>query len=176
MSHAWKGRGVACCWVLGLALWSARAEGQRSMKPPGDCTKEEHRELKRAVGEACKSVGMKCTEHDDCATLWKNLRQQSQCISARQRIADRCFRGGDETHLREIGNYKKGADDCRNYIADKNCPPDPCDCKEQPLRGRRSPHRMKHGSSPRRSKRAFRDAPVDVPVRTPAAAPRSPPG
>jgi hypothetical protein len=91
---------------------------------------------------------MKCSEYDDCDTLWKKLHQRSECAAARQRIADKCFRGGDETHLREIERYVEGIGECRKYIADKNCPPDPCDCKEQPVRGRRISHKKRHGGSP----------------------------
>jgi hypothetical protein len=67
------------CYGLWLAFFSVRAEAQTAMTPPGDCTTEEHRELKKAVGEACKSVSMQCGEKDDCATLWKSLLQRNVC-------------------------------------------------------------------------------------------------
>jgi hypothetical protein len=142
MRSTWGGRSIAY-WAFGLALLSVRATAESSMKPPGDCTKEEHRQLKRAVGEACKSTGMKCTEHDDCDTLWKKLIQGSECIAARQRIADKCFRGGDGAHLDEIANYRKGTELCRRYLAAKNCPQDPCKCVE-PVHGRRPSRSRRH--------------------------------
>lgn len=158
MRPFWKRRGLICCG-LWLTLFSARAAAEEAMTPPGDCSKEEHRELKKAVGEACKSTSMQCYEKDDCATLWKSLIQRSECIAARQRIADRCFRGGDAIHRREIDQYKTGADKCRRIIADKRCPPDPCECIE-PVRGRRAPPRRTHDRSPSTLGRRSKATPV----------------
>jgi hypothetical protein len=93
-------------------------EAQDKMEPPGDCIQEEHRRLKQEVGRACKAVSMVCTASQDCEALWKNLSQYQSCIAARQLIAVKCFRGGDETHLREIGNYRSGAE--------QRCPPPAC--------------------------------------------------
>ena len=95
---------------------------QQGMSPPGDCTAEEHRRLKAEVGRACKSTSMKCAPEQDCVTLWKNLVQFQQCIAARRLVADRCFCGGDDSHLGELEGYQRGADACREYIALKRCP------------------------------------------------------
>jgi hypothetical protein len=145
MRPLWKGGVLRSCG-LWLMLFSARAEAEEPMKPPGDCTKEEHRELKKAVGQACKSTSMQCYEKDDCATLWMSLIQRSECIAARQRIAGRCFHGGDALHRQEMDNYRAGADKCRRIIAAKRCPPEPCECVE-PVRGRRAPSRRTHDRS-----------------------------
>jgi hypothetical protein len=102
------------------------AHAQDAMEPPGDCTQDEHRQLKQAVGRACKSESMTCSSDQECAELWSNLIRYQGCIAARQLIADRCFRGGDKKHQDEIANYKTGAERCRKYIMDKRCPPPAC--------------------------------------------------
>lgn len=90
------------------------------MEPPGDCTKEKHRELQKEVNRACKGQKMSCEPWQDCVTLERNLMLFEDCIRARQAIMDQCFRGGDQAHRNELANTRRGHRNCADLI-DCNC-------------------------------------------------------
>src|SRR3712207_2911252 len=69
-----------------------------SMKAPGDCTPEEHDQLRNAVNVECKRTPVKCVSIQNCAVLRANWIQFQQCINARATIMNKCFRGGDDQH------------------------------------------------------------------------------
>lgn len=74
-----------------------------SLMPPGDCSWGEHRALQNAVDEACDRE-RRCTQNDDCATIWQRIQFNAECIRARTTINARCFRGGDAGHIIALGN------------------------------------------------------------------------
>jgi hypothetical protein len=78
--------------------------------------------LKEEVGRACKATSMRCHEYQGCAELLANWLKYQRCISARVSIMDKCFRGGDENHRREVENYRSGASECSRLMTLKRCP------------------------------------------------------
>jgi hypothetical protein len=78
--------------------------------------------LKEEVGRACKATSMKCHEYQGCAELLANWLKYQRCLSARVAIMDKCFRGGDENHLKEVENYRSGAAECSRLMDLQRCP------------------------------------------------------
>jgi putative RNase toxin 16 of polymorphic toxin system len=101
-------------------------ESLSGMKPPGDCTPEEHSQLQDAVDTECKRIPSKCISLQSCAVLRANWLQAQQCIHARTTIMNKCFGGGDERHQRARSNVQAGADKCWRYMEEKKCPLPEC--------------------------------------------------
>ena len=68
------------------------------MHPPGDCTPGEHRQLQDEVQEWCKNKPRGCEESQTLEELEERIENNSKCIAARNRINNKCFRGGDAGH------------------------------------------------------------------------------
>jgi peptide subunit release factor 1 (eRF1) len=79
--------------------------------------------LKQAVGEACKAHPMRCDESMDCHALLLNLQRFDACILARQRIMDRCYRGGNEAHREKRNESLRGRERCRTLMLARKCDP-----------------------------------------------------
>lgn len=116
-----RARHLLTASMLALSTPPHARAGTEELAPPGDCTKQEHRELKQAVGEACKAQSMRCDESMDCNALLLNLQRFDACILARQKIMDRCYRGGNEAHREKRGEYLRGRERCRDFMLDKKC-------------------------------------------------------
>ena len=78
-----------------------------SLLPPGDCTYAEHRILQDLVDLSCNKE-RRCTQNDDCATIWQRIQDNADCIKARTTINAKCFRGGDPGHMIAVA-YAVGA-------------------------------------------------------------------
>jgi hypothetical protein len=123
----------ACCF-LGLIIYPQAVasseepdpppgpEDDEELKPPGDCTKEVWRPLQKEVGRACSGSGkMECYNEDLCDTLKDKIDRFTNCITARETIMTRCFRGGDKRHRDEVGRLKTGKSNCE-LIQRGKCP------------------------------------------------------
>lgn len=102
--------------------WPSPLSAGQPLRAPGDCSEADHKLLKEEVGRACKATSMRCNEHQGCAELLANWLKYERCISARVVIQDKCFRGGDENHRREIENYRSGAAECTRLMDLRRCP------------------------------------------------------
>ncbi|WP_397608684.1 RHS repeat-associated core domain-containing protein [Silanimonas sp.] len=70
-----------------------------SIRPPGDCTREQHRYLQNQVDIACQYSGQRrCYSSDSCEENQRKISANSACAEARRNINSRCFRGGDPGH------------------------------------------------------------------------------
>jgi putative RNase toxin 16 of polymorphic toxin system len=103
-------------------MFPALLSAEEPLRPPGDCAEAEHKVLKAEVGRACKTTSMKCYDHQECSELLSNWLTYQRCINARRAIMDKCFRGGDESHRREVDNYERGASECSQLMLVKRCP------------------------------------------------------
>jgi hypothetical protein len=103
-------------------MFPALLSAEEPLRPPGDCAEAEQKVLKAEVGRACKTTSMKCYDHQECSELLSNWLTYQRCINARRAIMDRCFRGGDESHHREVDNYERGASECSQLMTVKRCP------------------------------------------------------
>jgi Novel toxin 16 len=113
------------CAILllgGMCVVPSPLSAAQPLRSPGDCSEAEHKLLKEEVGRACKATSMKCHEHQGCAELLANWLKYQRCISARVAVMDKCFRGGDENHRREVENYRSGAAECSRLMAQQRCP------------------------------------------------------
>ena len=108
--------------MLSLVPAALGAEPEtKDLEAPGDCSKEEHRRLKAAVGEVCKSEPMRCEGSMECPELMSRWSKFQNCIDARQTIMDKCFRGGDQRHKNALNQYKGGQEHCMQLMLDKKC-------------------------------------------------------
>lgn len=81
----------------------------------GDCTPEEHRSLQNMVENACGSA-FACSGNDSAAILNEKIGKISQCIDARKRIMEKCYKGrNDDKHK----THKQAIDERINSI--RNC-------------------------------------------------------
>lgn len=85
--------------------------GAAMLLPPGDCTTIEHRVLQDEVDRACDR-DTRCTQKDDCATLWAKIGFNAECIKARTVINVKCFRGGNIGHVIALANAVAGLARC----------------------------------------------------------------
>jgi putative RNase toxin 16 of polymorphic toxin system len=116
-------QGSCALLLLGaLCIFPGPLSAGQPLRAPGDCSEEEHRLLKEEVGRACKATSMRCHEYQGCAELLANWLKYQRCISARVAIMDKCFRGGDENHRREVENYRSGAAECSRLMDLQRCP------------------------------------------------------
>lgn len=114
----------ACALLLlgALCAFPGPLSAGQPLRAPGDCSEAEHKLLKEEVGRACKATSMRCHEYQSCAELLANWLKYQRCISARVAIMDKCFRGGDENHRREVENYRSGAAECSRLMDIQRCP------------------------------------------------------
>ena len=106
-----------------IDLWGEVAV-QRPRDPYlyGDCSKEQHSLLHKAVGRACKSSGtMRCDSGDDCTTIKAKMAKFDACIAARQELNDTCFGGQSDSQNHEIGNCQTGKQNCQKLLCSKGC-------------------------------------------------------
>jgi Domain of unknown function (DUF4157)/Novel toxin 16 len=89
--------------------------------PPGDCTPAEHLMLQNEVDRACDR-DTRCTQNDDCATLWQKITFNTECIRARAVINARCFRGGNLGHIIALANAVNGLIRCW-LVYNRQCQP-----------------------------------------------------
>jgi hypothetical protein len=89
------------------------------MKPPGDCTKERHRELQDDVDDKCSRLPRGCTEDMDCRQLERNRFRNERCARARDRINNECFKGGDPGHKAAALAAWRAAENCRELYRRK---------------------------------------------------------
>ena len=85
------------------------------LAPPGDCTSGVHRRLQDEVDNKCKS-GIGCKGTDTKETLREKIIKHQQCISARNKINNKCFRGGDDTHNIELEKHIRGLIRCYEFL------------------------------------------------------------
>jgi hypothetical protein len=125
--HGWRQSLPSLLLAATLVLsCESSDESPSGMKPPGNCTPEEHSQLQDAVDTECKRIPSKCISIQSCAVLRANWLQARQCIRARAIIMNKCFRGGDERHQRAQRSFQAGADKCWRYMEEKKCPLPEC--------------------------------------------------
>jgi len=92
------------------------------MKPPGDCTKQEHFVLSAAVKAAeVATRGAGCNEADTCVTLAPKIVAFATEITARVAVAAKCFKGGDTGHQTQIRNKMKALNNCVELFESQKC-------------------------------------------------------
>jgi hypothetical protein len=92
---------------------------EQSMKPPGDCTEERHRELQDDVNYKCSRLPRGCTDDMDCRQLKRNWYRNERCARARDRINNECFKGGDRGHRDAALAAWRAAANCREIYRRK---------------------------------------------------------
>lgn len=76
----------------------------------GNCTPEEHDELKRKQDEACnQSKGVTCKNHE---INYAKADLLNSCANARIEIARKCFAGGNKGHNQQIDQQKREYSKC----------------------------------------------------------------
>jgi Novel toxin 16 len=108
-------------FVLFLVTVAGAEPAGDGIKPPGDCTKQRHRDLQGEVGRACKSESMACQNSMSCDELVSRWTKFEACIQARKKLMDECFRGGDSKHRLALREYLIGQEKCVQIIKDKKC-------------------------------------------------------
>jgi len=118
---------TACSTLAAAAAETAAAAGESVAKgvaaiaaacfppPPGDCTPEQHRDLQDRVENACGAAGA-CSLLDSVATLNAKIGNISHCMTARSRINDTCFRGGNVKHNQAIDERNNSLNRCLSYL------------------------------------------------------------
>jgi type VI secretion system secreted protein VgrG len=71
-----------------------------SMKPPGDCTPNQHQRMQREVRRACDQP-RRCIPGMTPAELLTRMERNRECAMARDIINKTCFAGGDLDHRNE---------------------------------------------------------------------------
>ena len=94
----------------------------RCKGPCGDCSPLQHALLQGAVNWACKSGRPSaCTASQTCAELKANLAINAACATARNRINNTCYGGGDAGHKEAAANATAAAAKCASFMAAKGC-------------------------------------------------------
>ena len=84
------------------------------LKPPGDCTEQEYSELKQAVDDAkLLTEGKRCTPDMDRETALANAALFDREVAVREAINKKCFRGGDDGHIKAVERARRAAKNCR---------------------------------------------------------------
>jgi len=105
---------------------AAAVGGAAALLPPGNCTPAEHRALQDRVNQHCKGA-RRCTQNDDCATIWQRIEENAECIKARSTINAKCFRGGDPGHIAAVAAAVGALGNCWAVYNKK------CQAKQQPI-------------------------------------------
>lgn len=89
---------------------------QATLPPPGDCTWGQLNALQADVDAACKR-SRRCEDTDSAEQIRNKIEMNAQCISARQRINNACFRGGDIGHREQVGQDQNALQRCYNKLS-----------------------------------------------------------
>jgi Novel toxin 16 len=116
---------VAAGEQISQALRTTLTWAQTKIKPipgtyippaPGDCPPDQHSDLQDRVDNSCQNSAS-CNSTMSKAILQQNISTHSQCIDARNRINNTCFRGGDSGHNQQIQNRVNGLRNCMDWLA-----------------------------------------------------------
>ncbi len=126
--------GFLALGILPFAVTSSGAD--EKLKPPGDCTAEDHAKLQAEVDNSCKQTKEqrenderpRCLESDSCDTLIDKKKRFKACMVARATINVKCFRGGDDGHQKALEAAAGGVNRCNERIAARQCK-EPPECK-----------------------------------------------
>jgi hypothetical protein len=90
--------------VGAMEMVGSVAASRWTMEPPGDCTERQHKVLKDAVTQNCKTPesARSCDpQRDVCLDVVRaKIANVYRCIDARKTIMNTCYRGGDYIHMR----------------------------------------------------------------------------
>ena len=87
-----------------------------TLKPPGDCEPERHRNLQDKADAACKTTPLRCTSALSQSEVQSRIEQNMACGTARNHINSECFAGGNYWHREEAYNAWKGAANCQEFL------------------------------------------------------------
>ena len=107
---------ILACIAKGLSVAQDVADTCKRADP-GDCTKEQHAELQKAVNET--KGEKRCLPSDTCATLYTKETTWSKQAIARQIINNTCYRGGDKGHKQALEQAQINVRNCATIIARK---------------------------------------------------------
>ena len=107
---------ILACIAKGLSVAQDVADTCKRADP-GDCTKEQHAELQKAVNET--KGEKRCLPSDTCATLYTKETTWSKQAIARQIINNTCYRGGDKGHKQALDQAQINVRNCATIIARK---------------------------------------------------------
>ena len=83
--------------------------------PDGDCTPHRKQFLQHRMKAIC-NLERSCKGTTDCAELWRRIRINEACITARENIMKECYRGGDQRHKDTVSAVKDVLKKCwENY-------------------------------------------------------------
>jgi hypothetical protein len=102
-----------------------RAPGD-GMLPPGDCSWTDYIPLRIAKETAvavAEGLGA-CSASDSCWRLAFKIAAFAAEIAAREAVAVKCFRGGDQGHIDQIAIKVRALNNCMAMFAASNCSPD----------------------------------------------------
>jgi hypothetical protein len=88
------------------------------MKPPGDCTQQQHDAYQAQVHRVCDQP-RRCSINQDLAEIEKRAEINQQCIAARSRINNACYRGGDAAHQPPLADAVKTLINCQQVLNEK---------------------------------------------------------
>ena len=86
-----------------------------TQEPRGDCGEDQHRDLQNRVENACGSA-TRCIGGDNASALNIKIGAHSQCIDARKRINNTCFRGGNPTHVQSVNERLGAIANCNSLL------------------------------------------------------------
>jgi hypothetical protein len=88
---------------------------------PGDCTKEEHKKLQQEVNESKKDVaqGGACKESDSPEQLKKKGAAWLRQATARSKINNKCYKGGDDGHQTAAASAWEHVGKCQRIASGK---------------------------------------------------------
>ncbi|MGI4793497.1 MAG: hypothetical protein ACRYG8_05300 [Janthinobacterium lividum] len=86
------------------------------MKPPGECTPDEHSRLQSEVTQACKTLPRACNSQTPVEELEARLARNLECGAAREKMMSQCFAGGDLAHRNETIRVWKDAAKCMTFM------------------------------------------------------------
>ncbi|BAM91986.1 exported hypothetical protein [Bradyrhizobium oligotrophicum S58] len=101
---------------VGLILQMCQQVVPNALDPPGDCTDDEHRRLQDDVKAKC-GAATRCVGTDSVEVLYDKIDLHIECMDARKRINDACFRGGNPGHVEEVRQRERAIDKCRSLLA-----------------------------------------------------------
>jgi len=107
---------VLACLAKGVSVAQDVADTCKRADP-GDCTKEQHAELQKAVNET--KGEKRCLPSDTCATLYAKETKWSKQAIARQIINNTCYKGGDSGHKQALEQAQINVRNCAGIIARK---------------------------------------------------------
>lgn len=123
------GRSLVACALFGGILapfataWGEEDSDNEKMKPPGDCTEKQLRNLKQIQKLACTGANepKECLPSDTCDQLLTKRNNFMACKAARLSVMNICYRGGDKGHKTQVEQLANGQVKCEDRL--KSCPP-----------------------------------------------------